>query len=78
MLRLAFEVAGMETRLGPASRDIDPVFQHSRRHFVGFVRDPAPSMLLKMLFNMLGSFSSPRRLVLKASLLMRVPANDIF
>ena len=26
-------------RLGPAGRNVDPVFQHSRRHHVGFVRD---------------------------------------
>ena len=31
----------METRLGPAGRHVDPVFQHSRRHYVGFVRDMA-------------------------------------
>ena len=31
------EVADMETRLGPAGRHGDPVFQHNRR--VGFVRD---------------------------------------
>ena len=29
----------METGLGPTGRDADPVFQHSRRHPVGFVRD---------------------------------------
>ena len=29
----------METRLGPAGRYVDPVFQHSRRHYVGFIRD---------------------------------------
>ena len=29
----------METRLGPAGRYVDPVFQHSWRHDVGFVRD---------------------------------------
>ena len=28
-----------ETLLEPADRDVDPVFQHSRRHDVGFVRD---------------------------------------
>ena len=29
----------METRLGPAGLQVDPVFQHSWRHYVGFVRD---------------------------------------
>ena len=39
MLRPDSEVADMKTRLGPADRYVDPVFQHSRRHFVGFVSD---------------------------------------
>ena len=39
MLRPVSEVADMETRLRPAGRYVDPVFQHSRRHYVGFVRD---------------------------------------
>ena len=29
----------METRLGLAGRYVDPVFQHSQRHYVGLVRD---------------------------------------
>ena len=33
------EVADMETRLGPDVRHVDPVFQYSRRHCVGFIRD---------------------------------------
>ena len=33
------EVADMETWLGPAGRYVDRVFQHSRRPYVGFVRD---------------------------------------
>ena len=37
MLRPVSEVAVTEARLG---RYVDPVFQHSRRHCVGFVRDP--------------------------------------
>ena len=39
MLLPVSEVADMETQLGPVSRYIDPVFQHSRRRLVGFVRD---------------------------------------
>ena len=38
MLRLVSEVAHMENRLGLAGRNVVPVFQHSRRHYVGFVR----------------------------------------
>ena len=36
MLRLVSELADLEARLGPAGRF---VFQHSRRHYVGFIRD---------------------------------------
>ena len=39
MLRPVSEVADIETWLGPAGRDVDPVFHHSWRHHVGFVRD---------------------------------------
>ena len=39
MLRPDSEVADMEAPLGPAGRCVDPVFQHSRRHHVGFIRD---------------------------------------
>ena len=39
MPRPVSEVADMETQLGPAGRYVDPVFQHSRRHYVGFIRD---------------------------------------
>ena len=39
MLRLVSEVADMETRLGLVGRLVDPVFQHSRRHYVGFIQD---------------------------------------
>ena len=71
----------METRMGPAGRYIDPVFQHSWRHYVGFVRDlvkAVPSGLSQMLSGKLLSFSLPRRLVLGGSLFMRVQATDIF
>ena len=54
----------MATRLGPAGRYVDPVFQHSRRHHLGCVRElvRAGSVgFLKMLLNTLGSFSLPRR-----------------
>ena len=36
MHRPVSEVADMETRLGPSGRYVDSVFQHSRRHNVGF------------------------------------------
>ena len=40
MLRPVSEVADMETLLlGLANRHLDPVFQHSRRRYVGFIRD---------------------------------------
>ena len=39
MLRPVSEVADMETRLRSTGRCVDPVFQHSRRRCVGFVRD---------------------------------------
>ena len=29
----------MEAWLGLASRCVDPIFQHSRRHYVGFIGD---------------------------------------
>ena len=35
MRRPVSEFADMGTRMGPAGRDIHPVFQHSRRDFVG-------------------------------------------
>ena len=39
MLRPVSEVADIETRLGPAGRFVDPIYQHSRRHHVGLIRD---------------------------------------
>ena len=33
------EVADMQTRLGPARRYVDPVFQHSRHDYVAFICD---------------------------------------
>ena len=39
MFRPVSENADMATQLGPAGSHVDPVFQHSRRHYVGFVRD---------------------------------------
>ena len=39
MLRPVSELADMETRQGLVGRHVDPVFQHSRRHYVGFIRD---------------------------------------
>ena len=41
VLRPVSEVADMETRLGLAARCVDPAFQHSRPHCVGFVREQA-------------------------------------
>ena len=38
MLRPVAEVADMDTRLGAAVHHVDPVFQHRRRHCVGFTR----------------------------------------
>ena len=39
VFRPVLEVADVETRLGLAGRDVDPVFQHSWRHHAGFVWD---------------------------------------
>ena len=39
MLRFVSEVDDTETWLGPASHFVDPVFQHSPRHNMGFVHD---------------------------------------
>ena len=39
MLRPGSEVADMENLLGPTCRHVHPVFKHSQRHYVGFVRD---------------------------------------
>ena len=39
MLRPFSEVADIETQLGLPGRCVDPVFPHSRRHHVGFIRD---------------------------------------
>ena len=39
MFRPVSEAADMEYQLGLARRYVDPVFQHSWRHYVGFVRD---------------------------------------
>ena len=38
-LRPVSEVADTESRLDPGGLYVDPVFQHSPRHYVGFVRD---------------------------------------
>ena len=38
MLRPVSDVSDIETGLGPAGRYVDPVFQHSRRHRMGFIR----------------------------------------
>ena len=39
LLRFVSEVAYLEARLGPPGCFVDPVFQHSRRHYVGFICD---------------------------------------
>ena len=39
MLRPVSGVPDMETRVGPAGRYVYPVFQHSLRHYVRYVRD---------------------------------------
>ena len=74
-------VHDMEARLGLAGRCVVPVFQHSRRHCVGFIRDLVKTVsvgLLKRLLNTLVSFSLPRKLGLKGSLLMGVQATEFF
>ena len=37
----------MEDRLGPTGRYVDPVFQHGRRPYVGFIRDLAKADSVK-------------------------------
>ena len=39
MLRPVSDVTDMKTQLGPAGRYVDPVYQHSQRHHVGFIRE---------------------------------------
>ena len=39
LLRPVCEADGMEARLGLACRYVDPVFQHCRRHYKGFICD---------------------------------------
>ena len=80
MLRPVSEVADIETRLGLAGRHVDPVFQHSRRHYVGFVRDlveAASVGFVEGAVEHVGCFFVAKWLVLRGSLLMRVPAPDI-
>ena len=74
MLRPVSQVADMEARLGPAGRYVNPVFQYSRRHYVGSIRDMEEAGSQVGLF----SFPLPRRLVLRGSSSMRVPATGIF
>ena len=60
----------METQLGPAGRHVDPVFQHSRRQYVGFVRDQVKAGsvgFVEALVEHVGLFSLPRRLELRGS-----------
>ena len=80
MLRTVSEVAFMETQLGPASRYVHPVFQHSRRHVVRFVRALVKAGSVSFAEDAVEDvglfFLSPRRLVLRGSLLMRVQAID--
>ena len=68
MLRPVCEVADLEAWHGPAVRNVDHVFQQSRRHKVGFVRDPEKALgLLKRPWSMSVSFSLPRRQVNRCS-----------
>ena len=41
MHRPVSEVADQESLVGPAGQYVDPVFQHSWRHYVGFIHDLA-------------------------------------
>ena len=80
MLRPVSEVADMEARLGLAGRYTDPVFQHSRRDCVGFVRDLVKAGSVEFVEDAVehvGSSLLPRRLVLRGSSLMRVQATDV-
>ena len=64
MPRPVSEVADMETQLGPAGRYVDPVFQHSRRHYVGFISDlmkAASVGFVKWPWNTLVFSSLPRK-----------------
>ena len=72
----------METPLGLAGRSVDPVFQHSRRHYVGFIRDLVKAGSVGFdetaVEHKVAFFLLPRRLWLKGSSLTRVQATDIF
>ena len=71
----------MDTQLGAACRYVDPVFQHGGRHDVGFVCDLVKAGSVGFVEDAVEhvvSFSLPRKLELRGSLLMRVQATDIF
>ena len=80
VLRPASEVACMETQLGPAGRYVDPVFHHSRRHYVGFTRDleKAGSVVVETAVEHVGLFFVAKKVGLESSSLMLVQATDIF
>ena len=74
LLRPVSEVPDVESLLGRAGRYVDPVFQHSRRHYVGFVLDLVVAGSIWFVED--GVF--PRTLGLGCSSLMLVQATDIF
>ena len=54
----------MEAWLGLASRCVDPIFQHSRRHYVGFIGDLVKAGSVGFV-ETAASFSWSRKLELK-------------
>ena len=79
MLRPVSEVADTETRLGPAVWYVDLLFQHSRRHSVGVVRDLVKAGSVGFVgtaVEHIGLFLLPRRLGLKGSSLMFAQARE--
>ena len=76
------KVADMETRLGPGGRYVDPVFQHSQRHNVGFVRDLVKVGSIGFVEDAVEKrwlfFCCQEKLVLRDSLLMCVQAKPTF
>ena len=81
VLRPVSEVADIEARLEPAGRKVDPVFRHSLRHYVGFIRDfvkAGSAGLPKMLLTRWSLLICQGGLLLRGLLVMRVTTIDIF
>ena len=81
MFRAFSEVADLDTRLGPAGRYVDPVFQHSSRFYVAFTHELVKTKSVRFVEEAVEHvglfFSLPRRSELRGSSLMCVQVIDI-